>query len=481
MLGIGFGHLLLNVLVTSIAAYEIPLDIPIAIDRGVLWFTVIVSISCGIASGLVPAFSASRVSAGASLKEGNRTASVSRVGRRWRRALIVSEVSLAFVLLSSAGLLIQSFYRMQHTDPGFVATNVLTAGLPVADSRFSNRTEMNAYLQRLIGRVQSLPGVASAALADALPMHWPPYGTLFEIAGRPSVDRANRPLCDFKTVSPSYFSTVGLVLRRGRLLTAEDRQGSPLATIINETMTRKFFPHQDPLGQHLMMRQIVPGSVGQFGPDVSWQIVGVIADERMTSFDDTTEHPAMYVSYEQSPTPFQQLIVRSAVDVTTLREPLRKAIAEINRDQALSDVKTLDEVLAESMSPDRLRTVLVGTFALVAMLLAGIGVYGVITFSVGQRAREIGIRKALGASVANLQWLIARDVVTLAGAGLLVGVGCAFGVSRLLSGFLFGIGATDPLTVIGTALLIAGLSTLAAYVPTRSIVSVDPMIALRAE
>jgi predicted permease len=481
LLGIGLGQLLLNVLVTSIAAYEIPSDVPIAIDRGVLFFTMALSLTCGIAFGLVPAFSASRVSPGASLKESHRTASASRVGRRWRSALIVSEVALAFVLLSSAGLLIQSFYRMEHTDPGFVATNVLTAGLPVADSQFSSRTEMNAYLQQVISRVQSLPGVTAAALTDALPMHWPPYGTLFEIAGRPSVDRANRPLCDFKTVSPSYFSAVGLVLRRGRLLAAGDRQGSPLATVINETMVRKYFPHEDPLGQGLVMRQIVPGSVGQFGPEVAWQIVGVIADERMTTFSDTREHPAIYVSYEQSPTPFQQLVVRAGADAASLSEPLRKAIAGINHDQALSDVKTLDDVLAESMSPDRLRTMLVGTFALVAMLLTGIGVYGVIAFSVGQRTREIGIRKALGASVANLQWLIARDVVTLAGAGLLFGVGCTFGVSRLLSGFLFGIRATDPITVVTAAASIAGLSILAAYVPSRSIVTVDPMLTLRVE
>jgi putative ABC transport system permease protein len=481
VLGVGLGHLLLRVLVTSIAAYEIPSDVPIAIDRGVLFFTMALSVTCGIAFGVVPAFSATRVSPGASLKGDGRTASVSRAGRRWRRALIVNEVALAFVLLSSAGLLIQSFYRMQRADPGFMAANVLTAGLPVADSQFSSRTEMNAYLQRVMSRVQSLPGVTSAALTDALPMHWPPYATFFEIAGHPGVDRANRPLCDFKTVSPSYFPTVGLVLRRGRLLTADDRQGSPLAAIVNESMVRKFFAREDPLGKRLIMRQIVPGSVGQFGPDVSWQIVGIIADERMTSFDDPTEHPAMYVSYEQSPTPFQQLVVRAAVDVAPLHEPLRKALAEIDRNQVLSDVKTLDEVLAETMSPDRLRTRLIGTFALVAIFLSGIGVYGVIAFSVGQRTRELGIRKALGASVANLQWLVARDVVTLAGAGLLVGIGCTFGASRLLSGFLFGVGATDPVTLAAAAVSIAGLAALAAYVPSRRVVRVDPMIALRAE
>jgi putative ABC transport system permease protein len=312
-------------------------------------------------------------------------------------------------------------------------------------------------------------------------MHWPPYGTFFEIGGHASVDRAHRPICDFKTVSASYFPTVGLELRRGRLLSPQDRQNAPLATVINETMVRKYFPHEDPLGQRLMMRQIMAGSRGQFGPDVSWEIVGVIADERFTAFSDATERPAMYVSYEQSPTPFQLLVVRSTVDVTSMGEPVRKAVAEINREQALSDVMTLDQVMAESESSDRLRTTLIGTFAMVATFLSAIGVYGVIAFSVGQRTRELGIRKALGASVANLQWLVARDLVGLAGAGVAIGVGASIGVSRLLAGFLFGVSATDPTTVVGTTLLIAGLSAGAAYLPTRRIVDVDPALALRAE
>jgi putative ABC transport system permease protein len=187
------------------------------------------------------------------------------------------------------------------------------------------------------------------------------------------------------------------------------------------------------------------------------------------------------VSYAQSPTPFQLLVVRSTVDVTSMREPVRKAVAEINRDQALSEVLTLDEVMAESESPDRLRTTLLGTFALVATGLAAIGVYGVIAFTVGQRTREIGIRRALGASVANLQWLVARELAVLGGAGTLLGVGVSIGVSRLLSGFLFGISATDPMTIVGATLLIGGLSALGAYLPTRTIATIDPIVALRAE
>jgi ABC-type antimicrobial peptide transport system permease subunit len=189
----------------------------------------------------------------------------------------------------------------------------------------------------------------------------------------------------------------------------------------------------------------------------------------------------MYVSYQQSPTPFQQLVVRAGADAASMREPVRKAVAEISRDQALADVLTLDEVIAESESSDRLRAVLVGTFALVACLLSAIGVYGVIAFTIGQRRREIGIRKALGASVANLQWLVARELMALACAGAAIGVGGSLGLSRLLGGFLFGISATDPGTILTTTLVIAGLCALAAYIPTRAIARVDPMIALRAE
>ena len=480
-IGVGLAYALLVVLLRSVATYEIPLDVPITIDGRVLLFTAALSVTCAIAFGLVPALSATRSTFGSSLKSGGRTASAGHAGRRWRSALIVSEVALAVMLLSSAGLLLRSFYRMQHTDPGFVTTNVLTAGLPIAEAQFPDPVQMNAYLERIIARVRSLPGVANVALTDALPMHWPPYGTFFEIGGHAGVDRAHRPICDFKTVSASYFPTVGLELRRGRLLGPLDRQSAPLATVINDTMVRKYFPHDDPLGQRLVMRQIVAGSRGQFGPDVSWEIVGVIADERFTAFSDATERPAMYVSYEQSPTPFQLLVVRSTVDVTSMREPVRKAVAEINREQALSDVMTLDEVVSESESSDRLRTSLVGAFALVATLLSAIGVYGVIAFTVGQRTREIGIRKALGATVANLQWLVARDLAGLAGAGVAIGAGASIGVSRLLAGFLFGVAATDPTTIVGTMLLIGGLSAGAAYLPTRTIVDVDPVVALRAE
>jgi putative ABC transport system permease protein len=480
-LGVGLAYVLLSVLLRSVAEYEIPVDVPITIDGRVLSFAAALSVTCAIAFGLVPALSATRATFGGSLKSGGRTASAGHAGRRWRSALVVSEVALAVMLLSSAGLLMRSFYRMQHTDPGFATTNVLTARLPIAEAQFPDRVQMNAYLERIIARVRSLPGVADVALTDALPMHWPPYGTFFEIAGRAGVDRAHRPICDLKTVSASYFATVGLGLRRGRLLGTQDRQSAPLATVINETMARTYFPHDDPLGQRLLMRQIIAGAKGQFGPDVSWEIVGVIADERFTPFSDATERPAMYVSYEQSPTPFQLLVARSTVDVDSMREPVRKAVAEINREQALSDVMTLDEVVSESESSDRLRTSLVGAFALVATLLSAIGVYGVIAFAVGQRTREIGIRKALGATVANLQWLVARDLAGLAGAGMAIGVGASIGVSRLLAGFLFGVSATDPTTIAGTTLLIAGLCAAAAYLPTRCIVDVDPVVALRAE
>jgi predicted permease len=479
--GIGLAYALLGLLLKSVSASEIPSGVPIAIDRYVLLFTAALSVTCGITFGLVPSMSATRTALGEALKAAGRNGSVGRAGGRWRSALVVSEIALAVALLSSAGLLLRSFYRMQHTDPGFASTNVLTASLPVVDARFSDRRQMNEYLDRIVTRVEALPGLERVALTDALPMHWPPYATFFEVVGHADVARAQRPLCDFKTVSASYFAAVGLALRRGRLLTGDDRDGSPLAAVINETMVQKYLPHENPLGQHLLMRQIVPGAVGRFGPDVQWEIVGVIADERFTSFDDPTERPAMYVSYKQSPTPFQLLVVRSRVDAASMREPLRKAVADVSRDQALSDLLTLDEVIAESESPDRLRTTLVGTFAVIAIVLSAIGVYGVIAFTVGQRTREIGIRKALGATAANLQWLVARDLLVLAAVGLLAGVGLSLAAGRFLAGFLFGISATDPATLAGTSALIAALAAGAAYLPTRRIAAVDPMTALKAD
>jgi len=320
---------------------------------------------------------------------------------------------------------------------------VLTAGLPIPDKRFPNPEQLNAYLRQVVSQVEAVPGVRDVALTSALPMQGWGYGMPFQRADKPMVDRANRKGCFFKMVSPSYFRALGMKLRRGRPLGDHDTKGAPPVTVINETMVRLYFKDEDPIGKRILVQEIVPGKT-QLGPEIAWEVVGVVADEKVNNVDSRGENPGMYISNEQSPVYFQALVVRAAMDPSGLRKALSKAVHEINKDQTLTEVKTLDQIKAESMATNRLRSLLLTVSASIAVLLAAIGIYGVISYSVEQRTREIGIRAALGASRSDLLRLILRGGMLMAGVGLVLGLDGAFGLTRLLANLLFGVGERDP-------------------------------------
>ena len=397
--------------------------------------------------------------------------------RTLRSALVVTEVALAFVLLTSAGLLIRSFFTMRRADAGFTSANILTAYLPVRDHRFSDPTQISAYWDQIAAAVQSLPGVQEVALTDGLPFRGVPTGMFFQIVGHRVVERARRPVCDFKTVTASYFRALDLRVRQGRALSDRDRLGSPYVTVINETMARLYFPDEDPVGQHVLMQITRPGT----SEEVAWEVVGVIADERLTPFDDTREHAAAYVTSEQSPTLSAALVVRTALEPAQIEASVRRAVSAIDKDQALTAIKTVDQLKSESMTSDRLRSSLLGAFAIVALLLAAIGIYGVISFLVVQRSHELGIRAALGATTGNLLGLVLRHGLALTGIGLVVGLIAAFAATRVLSSFLFGVGSSDPITFSVTAAILSGVATLACYMPARAATRVDPLSAIRSE
>ena len=246
------------------------------------------------------------------MKEGGR--GTSSGGRhKVRGALVVTEVALAFVLLTGAGLLIRSFFQMQQVDTGFDSTNVLTAGLPIPDKRFPDPAQLNAYLRQVVSNVEALPGVRDVALTSALPMQGWGYGMPFQRADKPMVDRANRRACFFKMVSPSYFRALGMKLRKGRPLGDHDAKGAPPVTVINETMARLYFKDEEPMGKRILVQEIVPGKT-QLGPEIPWEIVGVVADEKVDNLDSRGDNPGMYVSNDQSPVFFQALVVRTAMD-----------------------------------------------------------------------------------------------------------------------------------------------------------------------
>jgi len=269
-------------------------------------------------------------------------------------------------------------------------------------------------------------------------------------------------------------------VHKGRPLGDHDAKGAPSVTVINETMVRMYFKDEEPIGKRILVQEIVPGKT-QLGPEIPWEVVGVVADEKVDNLDSKGDDPGMYVSNEQSPVFFQALVVRTAMAPSGLKLALGRAVHEINKDQTLTDVKTLDQIKAESMASNRLRSLLLTVFAAIAVLLAAIGIYGVISYSVEQRTHEIGIRAALGASKGDLLRLILRGGMLMAGIGLALGLGGAFGLTRLLANLLFGVGERDPLTLGAVAALLTGVALLACYIPARRATKVDPMVALRYE
>jgi putative ABC transport system permease protein len=393
---------------------------------------------------------------------------------------VVTEVALAFVLLTGAGLLIRSFFAIERVDPGFDATNVITAGLPIPDKRYPDAVRLNNYLRQIVDSVGSIPGVRDVALTSALPMRGWGYGMPFQIADRPMVDRANRRACFFKMTSPPYFRALGMKLRKGRALSERDGKGAPPVTIINETMVRLYFPNEEPVGKRILIQEIVPGKT-QLGPEIAWEIVGVVADEKVSNLDDKGDNPGMYVTNQQSPVYFQSLVIRAAMDPSALERAIRKAVHEINKDQTLTDIKTLEAIKSESMAGNRMESLLLSVFAAIAVLLSAIGIYGVISYSVVQRTHEIGIRGALGATTGDILRLILRSGMLLGGTGLLLGLGGALGLTRLLESLVFGVGTRDPITIAAVAGILAWVALLACYIPARRAGKVDPVVALRYE
>jgi len=479
ILGIGVGYATMALLNSAIPPDSFAREIEVRMDLRVLLFALALSAFTGILFGLAPALGVTKLNLVVSLKEGAR-GSIGSAGKRLRGALVIAEIALAFILLTGAGLLIRSFFAMQRADLGFDSTNVLTAQLPIVNKRFPDPAGLNQHLREILANIQAVPGVRDAAFASTVPLRGWGYGMPFQIAGQTVVDVSNRPDCFFKMVTPSYFLTVGMRLLKGRALTDRDGAGSTPVAVINQTMARKYFANQDPLGQHILIQKIIPGKT-QLGPDIPWEVVGVVADERVNSLDNKRDNPGLYVTIDQTPVYFGGLVVRAAIPPERLQRAVEQAVHNLDRDQALVEIRTLDQIKSESMVGDRLQSLLLGIFATVALLLASIGIYGVISYSVTQRTGEIGIRAALGASQTNLLVLVLQSGFWMTGVGLLLGVAGALGLTRLLSTLLYQVGEYDPLTLAFSAVLLACVGLLACYIPARRAARVDPAVALRSE
>ena len=459
---------------------SLPATATVGIDGRVLFFTLGLSLMTGIIFGLVPALKATRLDFTPAIKDGHPGGSRGRAFHRLRGALIVTEVALAFILLSGAGLLIRSFFQLQKVDAGFDSTNLATAYLPISDKRFPSGAELSIYLDQIVERIGSLPGVSDVALTTAPPINWGwGCGMQFRVAGTNDSDVAHRPYCGFKMVTPSYFRTLGMRLTKGRLLSDRDVMGASPVTVISESMAKKYFPNETPLGRHVLVQER-GFATSAFGPEIPWEIVGVVKDEKNGAMRDE-DSAGMYVTVKQSPSTFQFLIVRGAIDPVVLEHSMRLALRGLSGDQVMDNLITFDQVKANSMASDRRRSWLLAIFAAVSLLLAGMGLYGVISYSVVQRTREIGIRTALGATSGNILRLVVRSGMKLTVIGLMIGILGAVGLSQMIASMLFNVGKYDPatLTMVGGILAITAL--LACAIPARRATKVNPIVALRCE
>ncbi len=462
-------------LLVALSPGDIPRTGEIGIDARVLAFTFGVSLLTGLIFGLAPALQASSHDLHEALKEGGRGGTTGPRRARVRAALIVSEVALALVLLVGAGLLVRSFFKLRQVSPGYDPENVLTLNTPLPDTRYKEGAQVTAFYERLVERVKALPGVEAVGAISHLPLAGGEELDGFEVEGRPSPESGeNAQTADFRVVTTDYFSAMKIPLLRGRYFTEQDRSDAPGVIIIDETLARRFFPGEDPLGKRI-------NESGSPTPRGFLTIVGVVGGVKHTSLDAEPK-PAMYVSYRQSPWSDMTLAVRAGGGrVEDLAAAVRQEVWALDKDQPVARVTTMESLFAKAVAPQRFQMMLVGLFAAVALLLSVVGIYGVMAYAVTQRTHEIGIRMALGAQRSDVFKLLMGQGMAQALVGILLGLAGAFALTRLMSSLLFGVSATDPLTFAGVSVLLASVALLACYVPARRATKVDPMVALRYE
>jgi putative ABC transport system permease protein len=388
-----------------------------------------------------------------------------------RHALVIGEVALALVLLVGAGLLLNSFWRLLRVEYGFSPQNVVTFNLFLSPNRYTDGVKQTNFLQQVLERVAAVPGVRAAGLTSAVPLTGGP-ATDFEIEGRPPFDVGNQPVADIRIVDPRYFDVMSIQLRAGRVFSDRDSGQAPRVMVVNETLASRFFPDENPLGRRITMKD--------WGPPLTGEIVGVVGDVKENGLAAATQ-PEIYWPYPQFPSAFNRLVVKTAGDPLQVVAAVKSQIWAVDREQPIANIATMEEVISTSVAERRFNLLLFGSFAVCALLLAAVGIYGVISYTVAQRTHEIGVRMALGARRGDVLRLVVGQGMVLVAAGIGLGLVAALGLTRLMANLLFSVGATDPLTFAVIPLLLAGVALLACWIPARRATKVDPLVALRCE
>ncbi|MBI1763339.1 MAG: ABC transporter permease [Acidobacteria bacterium] len=456
--------------IATLDRFALPRINEVNVDARVLGFTLLVTLVTGVLFGLAPALQLPKHALQAALKEGGRTSAGTR--RRYlRHGLVVAEMALTLLLLIGAGLLVNSFWRLLQVRHGFDPQNVVTFNLFLSPTRFSTEPQKINYLKQVLERVQTTPGVRAAGLTSTTPLTGGP-ATDFEIEGRAPVDDAHAPVADIRIIDANYFRAMSIGLVAGRAFSHNDTAEAPRVLIINETLARQFFSDESPLGRRITMKD--------WGPPLTGEIVGVVADVKENGLDAAMQ-PEIYWPYPQFPSNFNTLMVKAAGDPAGIVAAVKQQIWAVDAQQPIAAIATMDEVLARSVASRRFNLLLFGAFAAVALLLAAVGVYGVISYTVSQRTHEIGVRMALGAKTADVLRLFLAHGLRLASAGVVLGLAGALVLTRVMQGLLFDVSATDPLTFASVALVLTLVALLACFIPARRAARVDPLRALRHE
>jgi predicted permease len=478
-LGLALAHFAVGFIVAFLAD-KLPHSVVVGLDSQVLVFTAVVSVVTGIAAGALPAWRLTRRDVNQALKQGLGRTDADSSGHRTRSILVVSEVALSLILLIGAGLMIRSFQSLRGVNPGFDSHNVLTMNAMVSRSKFSGPALMIRFFDNVLQRVRSLPGVESAAAIDDLPLNEEGSHQPIAIEGRPVLPASEQPEVDVRLISPGYMSALRIPTLQGRDISDTDVAGRPAVVLISESMARQFWPGEDPLGKRLTLT---------FFPDAVREVVGVVGDVKLDGLDQTRPSATLYFPIDQVSVPANggwssfpmTIVVRSASRATGMVSAVSNAVHEVDRDIPLRDILTMDELVTNSLSQQRFNMMLLGAFAALALLLAAVGIYSVLSYSVKRSVREIGIRMALGARLGDVLRSVVLEGMKPALLGVAVGTAGALLLGRVLSSLIYGVRPTDPITFLAVAALLAAVALVASIAPAYRATKVDPMVALRYE